>query len=139
MRKNLARSCFLIETPLDTRFRFINLAISMVEVPAQALLREFLEARKGALTQAQAAKQLDTSGAALIYYLDGVSRPKSALRERIERWSGGAVPASAWLTDAERAELEQQTIAPDPVVAESSSDSGEHAAPESPNGPKAAE
>ncbi|HEY8944774.1 MAG TPA: helix-turn-helix transcriptional regulator [Polyangiaceae bacterium] len=100
----------------------------MVEVPAQAALREFLEARKGVLTQKSAAQQLGISPVALTYYLQGVSRPKSDLRERIERWSEGAVPASAWLTTEETEELAQQPIAPSPRTSES----GEHQAVESP-------
>lgn len=96
----------------------------MVEVPAQAALRGFIEQRKGSLTQAEAARQLGISPVALTYYLQGVSRPKSALRERIERWSGGAIPTSMWLTKHELDELERQAVAPDP----SAHESGEHGA-----------
>jgi transcriptional regulator with XRE-family HTH domain len=65
------------------------------------LLRAFLDAKRP-MTQAQAAGQLGIVPAALTAYLKRKQRPRSDIRQRIAKWSEGAVPEGAWLTAEER-------------------------------------
>lgn len=81
----------------------------------RTLLKQFLEARKAVLTQAAAAQQIGISPGQLVYYLQGTQRPKQAVAERIEKWSGGAVPADSWLTADEKAKLASVERAPEPA------------------------
>lgn len=85
--------------------------------PAVDLLRAFFKAKEP-LTQAAAAKQLGIVPAALTAYLKGTQRPRSDIRQRIAKWSEGAVPEGAWLTAEERARL--ATV--DPAVIPSADD-----------------
>lgn len=93
----------------------------MTDCIAPELLSNFLKARP-TLTQAQAAEQLNIVPAALTAYLKRKQRPRSDIRKRIERWTQGAVPESAWLTAEELVELGEVSAAvvPTPVVADDS-------------------
>jgi transcriptional regulator with XRE-family HTH domain len=84
------------------------------EYSAPVLLREFLKAK--GLTQAGAATQIGIVPAALTYYLKATQRPRADIRQRIAKWSEGAVPESSWLTAAEAGKLgdTDAAVAPEP-------------------------
>lgn len=73
----------------------------MIHCDAPRLLKQFLVSRPG-LTQSDAADQLGIRASALSQYLKRKQRPKADIRQRIARWSEGAVPEAAWLTAKER-------------------------------------
>ncbi len=89
--------------------------VPMGVYPAVDLLKAFFKTKEP-LTQAAAAEQLGIVPSALTAYLKGTQRPRSDIRQRIEKWSGGAVPESSWLTAKERKGLAGVEIAvmPDP-------------------------
>lgn len=78
----------------------------MSEYIGPDLLRSFLEARS-TLTQAAAAGQLGIVPAALNAYLKRKQRPRSDIRQRIAKWTDGAVPESSWLTAEETLAVEE--------------------------------
>lgn len=88
----------------------------MAVTVGRTLLKQFLEARKAVLTQAAAAQQIGISPGQLVYYLQGTQRPKQAVAERIEKWSGGEVSADSWLTDDEKVKLAAVERAPAPAA-----------------------
>jgi transcriptional regulator with XRE-family HTH domain len=59
------------------------------------------------LTQLECARAIGVSNVAVHHWLEGVQRPRERHREAIETWTKGAVPASWWLTDEERAQIAQ--------------------------------
>lgn len=81
----------------------------MVRCPAQGLLKDFISAK--GLTQLAAAKQLDLPASALSQYLQKKQRPRADIRQKIARWSGGAVPEASWLSSAERRDIDDQAVA----------------------------
>jgi predicted transcriptional regulator len=76
----------------------------MVRPYAAYLLEAFL-AEHG-LSQAAAAVALGVSGAAITSWIHGDKAPEALSRHAIEKWTGGKVPALAWLSLEERARLE---------------------------------
>lgn len=54
------------------------------------------------IKRSAAATQLNTSVSAIHYWIKGGQRPRADVRSKIERWSGGEVPATSWLTEEER-------------------------------------
>jgi len=81
----------------------------MVRCPAQGLLKDFIAAK--GLSQVDAARQLDLPPSALNQYLQKKQRPRSDIRQRIARWSGGAIPEDAWLSASERRGIDDQGAA----------------------------
>ncbi len=67
------------------------------------LLGEYL--RRHELTQDAAAKHLGVKDPAVCDWVNGWKRPESHLRAAIATWTGGDVPADAWLRDDEMASL----------------------------------
>lgn len=67
------------------------------------LLRELLQTR--GLTQSDAARAIGVSAPTIHDWVTSAKRPRAAHREAIEVWTAGAVPASAWETEEERALL----------------------------------
>lgn len=63
-------------------------------------LAKFL--KKHGVTQATAAAALGVSDPAVCEWTTGKKRPHESRRANIETWTGGAVPASSWLTKSER-------------------------------------
>ncbi len=53
-------------------------------------------------TQAKLARDLGLSGASVSAWLSGHARPEAHYRIALERITGGAVPATSWMTDKER-------------------------------------
>ncbi len=82
----------------------------MIDYDARALLIAFLESKQ-ALTQAEAAKQLDIPPSALSAYLKGTQRPRDETRERIAKWSRGKIPVASWRTAEEQAAITGQSVA----------------------------
>lgn len=80
--------------------------------PAATLFAEHIRTR--GITKVQAAKELGISGASVTYLTRGDMRPKNQLAIRIERWSGGAVPAAEWADDEDRAKLAAVEAPPTP-------------------------
>lgn len=74
------------------------------DTEGQRLFDSFL--RNNDLTLADAAKPLDVSEVAVLNWRSGKKRPIDHQRTKIEIWTGGAVPASAWRTPEEREEIE---------------------------------
>lgn len=74
--------------------------MAKVVVPGSRLFARFLE--KNRIRPADAARALRVARSAVQQWLDEIQRPKQALRERIERWTGGDVPAVSWSTKEER-------------------------------------
>lgn len=56
------------------------------------------------ITLRAAGKALGCTHAAIVGYRDGRSVPSDAMKEGIERWTGGVVPFSSWFTPDELAE-----------------------------------
>jgi predicted transcriptional regulator len=85
----------------------------MAQYNGPKLLRDFL-GLKG-LNQVTAANQLRIPPAALSQYLERKQRPRDDIRERIEKWSGGAVPRTAWRTAKELRAIEgiDEAVAPE--------------------------
>ncbi len=67
-------------------------------------LAAFLEEHD--LTQREAAQAVGVSSPTMHDWLTGAKRPSAAHRESIERWTSGAVAASAWATAEEAAAVE---------------------------------
>lgn len=63
------------------------------------------------ITRSAAAKQIGASAAAVQYWITGGQRPRSDIRQRIEKWSAGEVPAESWLKADEARALAEQTEA----------------------------
>lgn len=74
-----------------------------MSVPGAALLRDYLDEKH--LTRAEAARQIGASAAAVQYWLTGGQRPRADIRQRIEKWTGGLIPADSWLTEDEAQKL----------------------------------
>lgn len=70
----------------------------------QRLFEAFV-ARCG-LTQLAIAAALGVSDVTIWFWRTGEKRPVDHQRAKIEAWTGGTVPSTAWRTDAERAEVE---------------------------------
>jgi len=89
----------------------------MTDYDAPVLLRAFLDSKKP-LTQAAAAEQIGIVPSALTAYLKRTQRPRSDIRQRIAKWSDGAVPEAAWLTAKEQGAVDGVDVAvtPDPVA-----------------------
>jgi len=68
------------------------------------LFDEYMK-RRG-VKRADAAKALNTSVSAIHYWINGGQRPRADMREAIEKWSGGEVPADAWMSPEERARID---------------------------------
>ncbi len=68
------------------------------------LLRRFLD--ENALLQSPAAVLLGTTPASVHEWLCGKKRPDAAMRRRIARWTNDCVPAAAWETADERADVD---------------------------------
>jgi DNA-binding transcriptional regulator YdaS (Cro superfamily) len=69
--------------------------------------------KKKNVPQLTAARVLLVSPSAVSCWLSARRVPSAAWREAIERWTGGDVPASSWLTREERAiEAELARVAP---------------------------
>lgn len=66
----------------------------------RALLRAFLQ--QHGVSQVSASKALGVSDPTIHDWLAGIKRPRAHHRESIAVWTGGDVPASSWLLDAER-------------------------------------
>lgn len=65
------------------------------------LFREFVEST--GLSQRAVGELLgEVSSTSVFGWMHGKFRPKDAMRQRIERWTSGAVPASSWDTVEER-------------------------------------
>ena len=67
-------------------------------------LANFIASR--GISAAKAAEALGVTGAALHKWLHGEGRPRIEMRERIERWTGGAIEAASWMTSEERAAVD---------------------------------
>jgi transcriptional regulator with XRE-family HTH domain len=72
--------------------------------PAVALFRAFRA--KAGISQAEAGRQLRVSGPTVSDWESAEKRPKADVRDRIETWSGGEVPAIEWKLSDERVEQE---------------------------------
>jgi transcriptional regulator with XRE-family HTH domain len=66
---------------------------------ALELLAEFI--RVHGLSLRDAARGIGTSKTSLIFWLRGDQRPRAEVRDAIEKWTSGAVPASSWLLPGE--------------------------------------
>lgn len=66
-------------------------------------LRGFIEAH--GLSLKAAATGLRIEGPTLHAWMSGMKRPRAEQRMRIARWTHGAVPCDAWLTDCEIADV----------------------------------
>jgi hypothetical protein len=75
------------------------------------LFDKFLTER--GIKRSAAATQLNTSVSAIHYWIKGGQRPRADVRSKIERWSGGEVPASSWLTEEESEQLSSMEPAPE--------------------------
>jgi len=74
-------------------------------VAGAGLLAEWLN--DNTVSMAEAGRKLGVSHVSVWQWLNTTSRPRHHLREAIERWTGGAVSASSWMTEAEAADLER--------------------------------
>ena len=66
----------------------------MAQYDGPRLLNDFIKSK--ALTRSRAADQLGIWPSALTQYLNRKQRPRDDIRERIEKWTGGAVPCGSW-------------------------------------------
>lgn len=57
---------------------------------------------KRGLSCKRAAEAVDSTHPALLAWLKGTCKPDAYRRALIEAWTGGAVPATAWLSEPER-------------------------------------
>lgn len=60
---------------------------------------------KSGLSRKRTAEAVDSTHPALLAWLRGICKPDAYRRALIERWTAGAVPASAWLSEPERTYL----------------------------------
>lgn len=60
---------------------------------------------KSGISHKRAAAAVDATHPALFAWLRGTAKPDAYRRALIEAWTGGAVRASAWLSEAERVYL----------------------------------
>ena len=63
--------------------------------------------KRHGLAQREAARVLGVSAPAFHAWIHGRKTPTIPHRAAIERWTDGAVPATAWASDAELAELDR--------------------------------
>jgi DNA-binding XRE family transcriptional regulator len=84
-----------------------------------ALFGEFIE--ELGISQAEAARQLKVQKVSILQWVRGYIRPRPEMRFVIERWSQGRVPAMAWLTDDEHAQVAGAQAAT-PAAAENDDD-----------------
>jgi hypothetical protein len=108
------------------------------QYPAPDLLKGFIGGHPG-LTQAAAAKQIGITPSALTQYLGRKQRPRADIQRRIAKWSGGAVPESAWLLPGEANDLDDvpEAFVPPPKV-QSEPPPAEEPAPDSASKPTGA-
>lgn len=90
------------------------------------LLGEYLERKT--IKKAKAAEELKTSVSAIHYWLKGGQRPRGDMRDLIESWSSGAVPADSWLTPKERARKADQKAHDDEPASERNPTQGKEGA-----------
>jgi len=76
----------------------------MAHPKGPALLRQFMEQR--GLTLREVGAALGVSHVSVLAWRRRRSTPQDAIREALDRWTAGAVPAESWLTkdDVERRE-----------------------------------
>ena len=69
---------------------------------AHDMLRWFLESR--GIKRAEFAHAMGVVPSAVNFWFDG-NRPAALVRHKIELWTSGIIPASAWFTEKERKEI----------------------------------
>lgn len=74
----------------------------MVQPPTEGAkkLATFIE--RSGVSHKRAAAAVDATHPALFAWLRGTAKPDAYRRALIEIWTGRAVPASSWLSEAER-------------------------------------
>lgn len=77
--------------------------MALADTEGRRLLRAWLDA-DSERTQVMIAKRIGISPPAISQWLDGTSRPESHNRQALNMLTG--IPESAWLTNAEREQLE---------------------------------
>ena len=71
-----------------------------IQTRGALLLGAFL--KKNGITRAAAGQALGVADPTVCDWCGGKKRPRHEMRAAIETWSGGAVPADAWMTAAEK-------------------------------------
>jgi len=74
--------------------------VAAPKVNAAKLLAKFL--RENDLTLADVAKGIACAKSAAGQWLSGIQRPRAEIRDAIQVWTHGVVPAVEWLTSNER-------------------------------------
>lgn len=75
----------------------------MDPVAGHELLRKFLLDNR--LSHESAARALGVTRVSVSWWVEGQQRPRTVLRHALEKWTAGAVPASAWTHTREAALL----------------------------------
>jgi len=74
-----------------------------------ALLQQFLESR--GILNVEAARCIGVVPSAITLWLGGAA-PRAFYRHKLERWTGGQVPALSWFSDKEQRQLAATTAWP---------------------------
>jgi transcriptional regulator with XRE-family HTH domain len=69
---------------------------------AHEMLRSYLESR--GIRRGDFARAMGVVPSAINFWFDG-NRPAALVRHKIEIWTSGVIPASAWFTETERKEI----------------------------------